>query len=156
MLKERKKWWIFLFALILIINLGTLVFFWLGHLHEQRMLDGPQLKEVIADELNFDEQQRNKFEVFVKEHQDKSAQIRRKIEKAKITYYQLNSPESIKIAHLMDLTNAYGELDQLNFKHFQDIRSICSKEQSKKFDVLMQQIISSGKFGFSGKKPRPH
>ncbi|MHA8050499.1 hypothetical protein V7S79_05245 [Aquirufa sp. ROCK-SH2] len=156
MLKERKKWWVFLFALILIINLGTLVFFWLGHLHEQRMLDGPQLKEVIADELNFDEQQRNKFEVFVKEHQDKSAQIRRKIEKAKITYYQLNSPESIKIAHLMDLTNAYGELDQLNFKHFQDIRSICSKEQSTKFDVLMQRIISSGSFGFSGKKPRPH
>ncbi len=156
MFQKRKKGWIFVFGLLLIINLATLVFFWMGHLREQQMLLGPHLKERIAEELSFDENQRKQLDIFVKDHQDKSAQIRIKIERAKNVFYQLNKAETFKKAHLDQLTSIYGELDSLNFQHFKSIRSICKEDQLLKFDKLMQQILSSGSFGFAAKHPRPH
>jgi hypothetical protein len=155
MIMQSRKRWIFLFGLLLVINLGTLMFFWMGHLREQRMPVGPHLKERMAEELNFDENQRKQLDIFVKDHQDKSAQIRIKIESAKINFYQLNSSDSVKNVHFIQLKSVYGELDQLNFGHFKDIRSICKEDQLLKFDELMQQIFTSGNFGFTGKNPRP-
>jgi protein CpxP len=150
MFKERKKSWVALFILMLLINLGTLGFFWLNHFHETRMLGGPQLKEIIAEELEFNEKQKAAFEILVKDHQNRSHHIRQEIEQAKKGYYQLGSSPNGSSNALMILKNTYGKLDELNFQHFQQIRSLCHGGQIKKFDILVQKILSSGNFGFQG------
>jgi cell division protein YceG involved in septum cleavage len=154
MFKGRKKTWVALFVLILLINLGTLGFFWMNHLHESRMLVGPQLKERIAEELQFDEAQKEVFELLVKDHQMRSQQIRLEIEQAKKEYYQIGGRSKGSLNALMTLKNAYGKLDELNYQHFEQIRGICRGDQIKKFEALVQKILSSGNFGFQGPRPK--
>ncbi len=139
---------------LLLLNLGTLGFFWMNHLHESRMLVGPQLKERIAEELQFDEAQKEVFELLVKDHQMRSQQIRLEIEQAKKEYYQIGGRSKGSLNALMTLKNAYGKLDELNYQHFEQIRGICRGDQIKKFEALVQKILSSGNFGFQGPRPK--
>lgn len=151
MKNQGNKWWPWILALVLLINLGTLGFFWLNHFHQRRvMMGGRELKEYIAGTLEFNAQQKMKFLALVKVHQDQSARIRSEIAKAKIEYYRFEGgPEQNALA-LNKLKNAYGKLDELNYAHFEEIRGLCKADQLKLFDQLLTKILISSDFGFSG------
>ncbi|MHA8067447.1 hypothetical protein V7S76_12305 [Aquirufa sp. ROCK2-A2] len=150
MFKDRKKSWVIFFIAIVLLNLGTLGFFWMNHLHESRMFEGPQLKERIAEELQLDEAQKTAFERLVKDHQNRSSLIREEIGKSKKDYYQLAQNKIDASNKLEILKNSYGKLDELNLQHFQEIRKICRADQLGKWDLLVEKIVSSGNFGFQG------
>ena len=84
MIHQRKKVWPWIFGIGIGVNLIALGFFIFNELHHRPMPDGKQLKEVIANELQFDHQQRAVFTQFVKNHQHQSATIREEIAKAKM------------------------------------------------------------------------
>ncbi|MHA8088012.1 hypothetical protein [Aquirufa sp. Wall-65K1] len=149
MKNQSIKWWPWVVAFILLINVGTLVIFWMN---ERRLMNGPTPKELIAKELQFDEKQRKAFDIIVKSHQDQSALIRQEITKAKKIYYQVGPSHSKAIK---DLTLAYVKLEELNYHHFQQIRQVCNKDQRKIFDELLVKMISGSNFGMMGPRSKP-
>ena len=151
MIHQRKKVWPWIFGIGIGVNLIALGFFIFNELHHRPLPDGKQLKEVIANELQFDHQQRAVFTPFVKNHQHQSATIREEIAKAKKAFYQFENPNPNA---LKTLTTAYGKLDSLNYAHFRDIRGICKGPQVMAFDLLLDKIITSANFGFMGPRPR--
>ena len=151
MVNQRKKVWPWIFGIGLFLNVLALGYFGFNELQHRPFTGGPQLKNVIADELQFDEHQRAIYSEFVKKHQDQSAEIRGQIATAKKSYYQFENknPQALE-----QLTATYGKLDSLNYTHFRDIRGLCKGPQIKAFDRLVEKILTSSNFGFMGQKPR--
>ncbi|MEY3645733.1 MAG: hypothetical protein RL127_441 [Bacteroidota bacterium] len=143
------KQWPWIVAILVLINVGSLLVFWINERHHIR---GSQPKEFIAHELRFDEGQKEAFEIIVKKHQDQSAEIRHEITAAKKAYYKEGPTDSLA---LLSLTKAYGKLEILNYEHFKEIRSICKGDQKQAFDQLLQKIIAGSNFGMGGQRPRP-
>ena len=143
------KQWPWIVAILVLINVGSLLVFWINERHHIR---GSQPKEFIAHELRFDEGQKKAFEIIVKKHQDQSAEIRLEITAAKKAYYKAGPTDSLA---LLSLTKAYGKLEILNYEHFQEIRSICKGDQKQTFDQLLQKIIAGSNFGMGGQRPKP-
>jgi protein CpxP len=147
MVNQRKKVWPWIFGIGLFVNVLALVFFGFNELQHRPFPGGPQLKNVIADELQLDEQQRKIYAGYVKNHQNQSAEIRKEIADAKKAYYQF---ENQNPRALQQLTATYGKLDSLNYAHFRDIRGLCKGPQIKAFDCLVEKILTSSNFGFMG------
>ena len=143
------KRWPWIVAILILINVGSLVVFWINERHH---MGGSQPKEFIARELRFDEGQTEAFEIIVKKHQDQSAEIRLEITAAKKAYYKAGPTNSHA---LLTLTKAYSKLEILNYEHFQEIRSICKGDQKQTFDQLLQKIIAGSNFGMGGQRPKP-
>jgi protein CpxP len=150
MVNQRKKVWPWIFGIGLFINVLALGFFIFNELQHRPLPGGPQLKEVISNELQFDEQQRTIYADLAKSHQYQSAEIRKEIAEAKKAYYQFENPNPQALQHL---TATYGKLDSLNYAHFRDIRGLCKGFQIKTFDRLVDKILTSSNFGFMGPKP---
>ena len=150
MVNQRKKVWTWVFGIGMFINVLALGFFVFNEFRHRYNPGGPQLKEVMADELQFDEQQRAIYAEFVKNHQDQSATIRGEIAAAKKSYYQF---ENKNTQALEQLTATYRKLDSLNYAHFRDIRGLCKGPQIKAFDRLLEKILTSSNFGFMGPRP---
>lgn len=147
MVNQRKKVWAWVLGIVLFINVLALGFFGYNEFQHRPMPGGPQLKEVISNELKLDEQQRQIYAVYVKNHQNQSAEIRKEIADAKKAYYQFENPNP---EALQQLTATYGKLDSLNYAHFRDIRGLCKGPQIKAFDHLVEKILTSSNFGFMG------
>ncbi len=147
MVNQRKKVWPWIFGIGLFINVLALGFFGFNEFQHRPFPGGPQLKNVIADELQFNERQRTIYAGYVKNHQDQSAEIRKEIADAKKAYYQF---ENQNPQALQQLTANYGKLDSLNYAHFRDIRGLCKGPQIKAFDRLVEKILTSSNFGFMG------
>lgn len=150
MVNHHKKMWSWVFGIGLFINILALGFFGFNEFQHRPIPGGPELKEVIANELQFDEQQRTIFAGLVKIHQIQSAEIRKEINEAKKAYYQFENP---KPETLQQLIATYGKLDSLNYLHFRDIRGLCKDKQIKAFDHLVEKILTSSNFGFMGPRP---
>lgn len=149
MVNQRKKVWPWIFGIGLFLNVLALGYFGFNELQHRPFPRGQQLKNVIADELQFDEHQRAIYSEFVKKHQDQSAKIRGQIAAAKKSYYQFENknPQALE-----QLTATYGKLDSLNYAHFREIRGLCKGPQIKAFDRLLEKILTSSNFGFVGQK----
>ena len=150
MVNQRKKVWPWIFGIGLFLNVLALGYFGFNELQHRPFPGGPQLKNVIADELQFNDEQRTIFKGYVKNHQDQSATIRREIAAAKKSYYQfiIKNPQALE-----KLTATYGKLDSLNYAHFREIRGLCKGPQIKAFDRLVEKILTSSNFGFMGPRP---
>jgi hypothetical protein len=150
MVNQRKKVWPWIFGIGLFINVLALGFFGFNEFQHRPFTGGQQLKNVIADELQFNDEQRAIFTGYVKNHQDQSTRIRREIAVAKKSYYQfkIKNPQALE-----KLTATYGKLDSLNYAHFREIRGLCKGPQIKAFDRLLEKILTSSNFGFVGQKP---
>ncbi|MEY4047028.1 MAG: hypothetical protein RL284_579 [Bacteroidota bacterium] len=150
MVNQRKKVWPWIFGIGLFLNVLALGYFGFNELQHRPFPGGPQLKNVIADELQFNDEQRAIFTGYVKNHKDQSTRIRREIALAKKSYYQfkIKNPQALE-----KLTATYGKLDSLNYAHFREIRGLCKGPQIKAFDRLLEKILTSSNFGFVGQKP---
>ncbi len=144
MRNQTIKWWPWIVTCLVLVNLGTLILFWMN---ERDRMGGSTPKELIANELHFDDKQKAAFEIIVKKHQDQSAQIRVEIREAKKAYYQLG-PKNKKATH--ELTFAYAKLEALNYSHFEEIRAICKTDQKDALNRLLNIIISGSNFGMMG------
>jgi hypothetical protein len=151
MVNQRKKVWPWIFGIGLFLNVLALGYFGFNELQHRPFTGGPQLKNVIADELQFNDEQRAIFTGYVKNHQDQSTRIRREIAATKKSYYQfkIKNPQALE-----KLTATYRKLDSLNYAHFREIRGLCKGPQIKAFDRLLNKILTSSNFGFVGPEHR--
>ena len=134
---NKILFWIFI--ILMIINIITLVIFWIG-----KMNKAPIPKSIMAKELHLNDQQRKQLYELIDEHRKESRALKDKIRTAKIELFDL-AKDSIadenKKRLAIDKTSKYiGQLDSLTLNHFQKIRSICNDDQKKLFDELLKKM----------------
>ena len=133
-----------LIGILILANIATLMFFWIGHLKNQK---NHSPKEFLAKSLHFSESQKNAYFELAKDHNESANKIREQIKINKEELFQLLKSEkiddSIKKNAALKISISIQALDMLTFEHFKKVRALCTEEQKPKFDELIQKMVNS-------------
>lgn len=133
-----------LISILIIANIATLTFFWIGHVKNQKE-NSP--KEFLSKKLNFSESQKNAYFKLAKEHNESAKTIRDQIKIDKENLFQLLKSDtindSVRNSSAMKVSLSIQSLDILTFEHFRKVRAICTEEQKPIFDELIQKMVNA-------------
>ena len=150
---------------LVLINLGTLGFIWLGH---QRLEDGrPQPGGAPKDVVGYLTKQlgltagqqdtinglQNKFKHDIREAEENY----RALHPPYFNQLQGADIDSAKVDQALDaLTEGSRKIEELTFNHFRQLRAVCNPEQQKRFDEIVNDVmhmLAPPQRGFGGPPP---
>lgn len=158
---NRNKWWALAFLLLVILNVATLTAFWL--LRDRRPGPPPGAQSGVVDflakELGFDSIQKQKLIQLYTVHQEKMQEVRKNNRDAKDAFFALlqqhDIPDSIIEKAAKESAKYDEETDVITFRHFQQIRGLCTEPQKKKFDTVIQEVLRMIAPPPPGRQPGP-
>lgn len=147
---EKTKLLTFAVITLLLLNLGTLGFLFLSgsnehHPHRGEGTEGgPKPREIIIEKLHFDANQQKEYDKLIKWHQGEIRTIEDNIRAAKNELYSTLSASELNTKEKDSLTNALAlhqkEIETTHFKHFEDIKKLCHKDQIEDFNKLTEEL----------------
>jgi periplasmic protein CpxP/Spy len=106
-------------------------------------LHRPEPKQVIIDKLQFSPEQITQYEVLIKGHRQNIDTYDLQIRDTKAQLYNLlskNEKQTEKDS-LIGVINGYQkEIEYVHFKHFKDIKMLCTTEQKILFEQLVPEL----------------
>jgi len=141
---------------LLLLNFGTLGFIFLKGPKGNRPPHGdrPEPKEIIIEKLHFDAEQQKDYDKLIKWHRGEITKLDGNIRKAKNELYsQLNQAETnakIKDSLIVVINSNQKQIEETHFKHFEDIKKLCHKDQMEDFNSLTEEL---SKIFSRGQKP---
>ncbi|MCW3084189.1 MAG: hypothetical protein JWP12_1555 [Bacteroidetes bacterium] len=134
---------------LLLINISMLCVLIIHRPHHPPMgeMNGPPgegPKRIIIARLHFDDAQQQRYQVLIDEHRKKMRELNdatRKLHDSLFTLLKDATIDQAKADTLMQQIAAnQKQTDELNFDHFQKIKSICKPEQLKDFNELVEEL----------------
>ena len=151
---DKIKLLTFSVIVLLILNIATLGFFIFSGNQSEGFNGKPKPREIIIHKLSFDEQQVKAYEELIHWHRVNIDSLQEQIRDTKQKLYsELAKPEidsKDKDSLVNKLANIQKEIENTHFKHFQDIKKLCKKEQLDRFNDLTKELSKI----FSKPKPR--
>lgn len=142
-------------TILLIINIGTLTFMWVHRPPVEGRPPRHDVGEFLSHELNFSNNQENKFNELKKEHHQSTEMLRDKNKLFHDQFFDLmktNPVDSTKVNSTLDsICSTQKQLELVTFSHFQKIRALCTSDQQKKFDEVIDEALR-----MMAPKPPPH
>jgi len=139
----KNKLLVWLVALLLLANAGTLLFFWLGN-RKQGLPPKGEPKEFLIKELGLDASQQQQFDKLVAEHRQAVNALREQVKEKKDALFELikntTATDSVKQAAASAVSAVTEQIDMLTVNHFQKVRALCTPEQQKRFDAIIHDI----------------
>lgn len=143
--------------LLAILNVALLVFIWFGH---NRLSPKPRQAgmRVLEERLKLSEEQKQQLNQLRDEHFKTMEGLRLSSQTARQELHSLwaETNASEKVTELSQrIGNIYAAIEKANYDHFAQIRAICSPEQQKVFDELIQDVLRQGERpGPNGRRPQ--
>ena len=141
---------------LLLLNVGIICFLFFSRPNRNPEENHRRPKEFIAEKLHFDANQNEKYESIIpiyKNKIDSLDAINRKLKSELYSQLKLPVVNTIVKDSIINLFLAnQKQIEQLHFKHFLDIKSICKASQLQDFNALTQEL---GKM-FSNQNSKPH
>ncbi len=131
---------------LILLNIGTLSYLLIGRSEGPPRQDGKiRIIEYLASELKFDENQKMKLMKLHDDHREQMDDIQKGDRKLHDDYFDLlgqGEPDSLVVDSMATLiSNTRKQIEFLTFHHFSDIRKICTEEQKKKFDSIINDAL---------------
>lgn len=133
--------------LLVVLNIVLLTFLWLGRTQKDLRpnRDGGRYLE---EQLQLSPEQIEQLNDLRNSHFRKTDDIRRKLHEAREKLHRLWAKENPE-QEVRDASNKIGDLqaqlELATFQHFSDIRKICTDQQKKIFDRIIQDVLRMGK-----------
>ncbi len=151
---------------LLVINIGLLAFLWLHRPHmppnpperergdimdkeRDRMPDdkdrkvltqgGP--KEFLSHELNFSDKQIQDYDKLIEQHQKDIKAIRESMQKDRDSFWDGLSGSGSPESAASKIGDDQKQLELITFNHFKKVRELCTDEQKKKFDKVINEAL---------------
>jgi protein CpxP len=138
----KSKYLVGMVVLLVIVNLAAITIFFLGNHHPG---PPPHPSDFLIRELGFNDAQESAYMKLVTEHRAFSESHKENIIKAKNRFFNLLQeqvvPDSTKQAALKEISKQSEEMDLMTFSHFQKVRALCTEDQKKKFDRIINQML---------------
>ena len=149
-----RNLWVAILSLFL-LNIGTLGWVFLKNQNS----DLP-MGIIIKETLKFDKKQEDAFEPLKNRHFEEAKPIRDDIRKDKdalFAWVKSEKADSVEFERLLvNLSSKIIANERITFKHFRDIRNLCSPEQKKIFDeALIEKLKNNREKNRSNPPPRP-
>ena len=144
---ENQRFLKILLIILLIVNIGTLSYLWLGKpgMNERGGPHRPDVFSFLCKELQFTEQQQKQYADLRNEHHQLMESIQRKATQFRERFFDLihTSPiDSVQVRQLADsIASTQQKIELATFYHFQKVRAICTPEQQKRFDEVIQDAL---------------
>ena len=159
MIMEKTKLVTFGIITLFLLNLGTLGFLLLSNPKAHRSPNGPEKRpkprEIIIEKLHFDAAQIQQYDQLILWHRSHITEMEDQIGASKNELYlQLNKDsvdEKTKDSLINVLASCQKQIESIHFKHFQDIKKLCKKDQLNDFSDLTEEL---SKLFSKGPKPR--
>ncbi|MDI9859545.1 Spy/CpxP family protein refolding chaperone [Flectobacillus roseus] len=149
-MKTISPW---VFAGLVIMNIALLVIIWMGHPRGGAPFphppfgapqNGPRLQHVLESKLNFDENQKQAYEVLIHEHRQQIDSLHQAIQEAKRDLYSkgLSQNDSIITQKQNQIANLIAKQEKINFEHFRKVRDkICNPQQKQMLDDMIGEVL---------------
>lgn len=149
----KLRFYKLLSAILLLSNVLILGWMFYGRKDFKRP-EGP--KKVIAERLDFDQNQMKQYESLIRTHQIEIGDLESRIFREKNAYYSsINSGDSLsKAAHEANLGRLQIQIERVNYQHFLEIKKICKLEQMPLYDALLADLAHF--FTKPHKRPAKH
>lgn len=101
-------------------------------------------KDLIIERLHFDENQIRKYDELIEQHRMQIRENDHELMDLKAQYYSLlkNNSQENGDSLVRQIGKINMETEEINFKHFQDIKRICHPDQIQNFDHLIDEFES--------------
>jgi len=158
---QNNKTLILLVAILLLTNIGVLVYF-LNFKRPERSGQPKERKSVVEymqGEIGFNEQQTAQFKQLHDSYMDSLKIYREYVQKSKNVFFNLLQQSDVSDTTIHAAAEHIGEkqeeFEMNNFRHFQKVRAICADDQQRsKFDSMVTRMVNRP-FGRRGGPPRP-
>jgi protein CpxP len=147
---ERTKWLTFAVIGLLLLNLATIGFlvFKPGGGPQSRPGGGPPGREepaaIIIARLHFDQNQQQAYRKLVDQHQKKMRILNEQMKQLHQQFYGLlaaTSTDSVrKTALSQQIADNQKAQAELNFRHFEQIKTLCRPDQQADFKELASEL----------------
>jgi Spy/CpxP family protein refolding chaperone len=138
-----------LIIILVVINIISLSYIWYKEMNRPKLpLPQPGREEVggfIKEQLNLNDEQKRKFDEYMKEHADVTSQMNDKMGELKkeilLEAFRAN-PDSNKVNELIQkISKTQEEYERFLYLHFQKLASVCNPEQKEKLkDIFLSSF----------------
>lgn len=143
----RNKSLLIIVALLLITNMAMLIYFLNkpGAEKESPRKSRSEMGIFLKNQVGFSDDQMKEFEKRKQLQRDSAGKYFKDLNDTKMAFYsQLNQADADS-SRLDTLSMAIGRkqahIDRMYFRHFRDIRSLCTPQQQKIYDSLFPGVI---------------
>ena len=130
-------------VLLLLVNVGMMIFMLRGHGHRDMKRQGPF--DMMVKELNMTEQQQTDFKKLKDEHFTAIKPVFDSVRTLKKSLFGLVKEENINDSIVSKYSGLISEqqanIDKLTINHFRKVRALFSGDQQKKFDDFVQKMM---------------
>lgn len=131
---------------LLLLNLATLGFLFMNGPKGHRPTHGgrPEPKEIIIEKLHFDANQQKEYDKLITWHRGEITRLDDAMHRAKNDLYSGLSKDRIDAQAKDSLINVINssqkQIEETHFKHFEDIKKLCHKDQMDDFNELTEEL----------------
>ena len=145
-------------ALLLFLNLSLLVFiFTQGKPNDHERTHHRNPKELIVNQLQFNETQVEQFEESVRWHRSHIKKLDDSIRLVRSELYRLLPSSAPDLERKKTLLQQFAALqlkvEETHWQHFSEIKLICRPDQLKEYNKLTEQLMQL--FSRGGRPPHP-
>ena len=148
---KQKRTLLVVITILVLLNLITIFLLWIGK--PKRILDGSELsghrtdriEKILEKELDFSDLQIEKYILIRKAHHENMIELNQEIRKIKKEMFDQILNDDYNQIHTDSLLNRSLEkqrkIEELTFRHFLDLKEICSEDQEKELAKIMHRIF---------------
>ena len=126
---------------LVLMNIGMMCWLWFS----PKLPKQPE-NFFLEKELGFDEKQKATYREMRKEHFDGNQEIHGQIKEKKEAFLKQMTKSNLSDDELMkqslEIETLAAKINVRNYKHLQEVRKICTSEQQRKFDEVMDKIAA--------------
>lgn len=147
----RNKVLSLLVLVLLLTNILLLVFFVWAKPEPPRpgssgaKSDRGGVTQILEKEVGFNAEQMEQYKKLKDQHWDKMKPYFGELRNARNNFYKLlnqaSVPDSVINSAADSIAAKQKQMDLQTFRHFQQVKAICTPEQQARFDTLVQQVI---------------
>ena len=146
---QNNKALILLVAILLLTNIGVLVYF-LSFKKPAKSAQQKERKSVVEymqSEIGFNDQQAVQFKQLHENNLDSLRILREGVQKAKNAFFNLLRQPNVEDSTIRAAAKTIGDkqeaFDLNNFRHFRRVRSLCADSLQKlKFDSMVTRMVN--------------
>ena len=140
---ESKKLLTYSVIVLFLLNLGTLAFLFMGKPHHPGPPPEGGPAQFLIHELSLTADQQKQFEKLKDEHHSRMMQLQDSLHNLHEAYFKelsaVNTMAADSIQKIM--TEKQSSIERITFDHFRKVRAICTPEQQRKFDSVIQEAL---------------
>ncbi len=145
----KTRWFYLISGLLITANIAVLAILFIHRGGHQARHEGPgpggNMFEYLTKELQLTKPQQDAYDSLRNEHHAATMKLQDSIRAAKDALFNLlqqaNVSEDMISAASNKAAALNAQLDVLTFHHFQKLRALCTPDQQKKFDGIIQEAI---------------